>query len=315
MAAPPPSTRMSFTPPRLAGLLLGFLFLSVLLGGTAYGASQLAAAAISPWIVVWVLLPLLGVPLATLVSYRLYGLLTASYRLDRNGFYLTWGLARDQIPLAELERPRLVRDLPGRWLPRGGLWWPGCVVGWALVEGVGRVDFFAVTPPSGMVLLTAGERHLVISPPHPMDFIDAFTQAIRLGSLESIPAISQRPDFLFNRLWSDRVARLLIVLSLAFSLVLLGYLAVRAPGLPERVAFGFDPAGRPDPWAPPGRLLLLPLIGGLCWLVDLAAGIWLYRRETQRALAYVVWGAAGLVALLLWGAAFHLLSVSGGVGP
>ncbi len=306
---------MSFTPPRLIGLLIGSLLLTVLLGGAAYGAAQLASAAISPWIVVWVLLPLLGMPLAALVAYRLYGLLTARYRLDRNGFYLTWGLARDQIPLAQLEKPRLVQGLPGRWLPRGGLWWPGCVVGRGAVEGVGRVEFFAATPPQGMVLLTSGERHLVISPPDPMDFMDAFTQAVRLGSLEPIASVSQRPDFLFNRLWADRAARLLILLGLTFSLLLLGYLALRAPGLPGRVAFGFDPTGRPDPWAPPGRLLLLPLIGGLCWLVDLAAGVWLYRRDGERALAYVVWGAAAFVALLLWGAAFLLLSVSLGQGP
>lgn len=275
-----------------------------------YGAYQLARAPISPWIVAWLLLPLLGVPLASLIAYRLYGLLTASYRLDRNGFYLTWGLAREEIPLAELEKPRLVRDLPGRWFPQGGLWWPGCVVGRGAVEGIGRVEFFAANPPERMVLLTAGERHLVISPADPMDFMDAFTQAVRLGALEQIPSVSQRPDFLFNRVWSDRVARLLIILGLACSLVLLGYLAVRAPGLPERVAFGFDQAGRPEPWAPPGRLLLLPLIGGLCWLVDLAVGVWLYRREGDRLLAYVVWTVPTFVAVLLWGAALHLLSAS-----
>ncbi len=306
---------MSFTPPRLPGLVLGTLFLIVLLGITTYAASQLAIATISPWIVAWVLLPLLSVPLAVLVAYRLYGLLSASYRLDRNGFYLAWGLAREQIPLADLERPRLIWDVPGRWLPHGGLWWPGCVVGRGRVEEVGRVDFFATTPPQGMVLLSAGERHLVISPPDPIGFVDAFTQAVRLGSLEPIPAISQRPDFLFNRLWADQVARLLLILGAALSLLLLGYLALRAPNLPPRVAFGFDPAGNPDPWAPPGRLLLLPLIGGLCWLVDLAVGVWLYRRDADRLLAYVVWGMATFVGLLLWGAALQLLAVSGGVRP
>lgn len=306
---------MSFTPPRLPGLLLGILFLIVLLGSTTYAASELAVAAISPWIVLWVLVPLLSVPLAGLVVYRLYGLLSATYRLDRNGFYLAWGLAREQIPLADLERPRLILDVPGRWLPHEGLWWPGCVVGQGWVEGVGRVDFFATTPPQGMVLLSAGERHLVISPPDPVGFVEAFTQAVRLGSLEPIPAISQRPDFLFNRVWADRVARLLIALGLALSLLLLGYLALRAPDLPPRVAFGFDPAGSPDRWAPPGRLLLLPLIGGLCWVVDLAAGMWLYRRESDRLLAYVVWGAAAFVGLLLWGAALQLLAASGSVRP
>ncbi|MEW6569095.1 MAG: PH domain-containing protein [Chloroflexota bacterium] len=306
---------MSFTPPRLPGLLLGGLFLTLLLAGAALAAGQLARSAISVWIVVWVALPLLCLPLGALVAYRLYGLLTASYRLDRDGFYLSWGLAREQIPLAELQPPRRVRELPGRWLPSGGLWWPGCAVGRGQVDGVGSVEFFATTPAEGQVLLSAGERHLAISPPDPAAFLQAFTEALRLGSLEPIPSISQRPNFLFNRLWSDWPARLMVMLGLAISLLLLAYLAVRAPTLPAQVPFGFDAAGNPDPWAPPGRLLLLPFIGGLCWLADLVIGAWLYRREGDRPLAYVVWATAGFVGLLLWGAALQLLAVAGRASP
>jgi uncharacterized membrane protein len=91
-------------------------------------------------------------------------------------------------------------------------------------------------------------------------------------------------------------------------LLLLGYLVVRAPSLPAQVPFGFDPSGAPDPMAPPGRLLLLPMIGGLCWLADLVVGAWIYRRDQDRPLAYAMWAAAVLVGGLLWGATFHLLA-------
>lgn len=310
-AAPPPSTRMDFLPPRRLGLLLGGLLLTILLGATAFSVDRLARSTISGWTVLWVVVPLLGVPLAALVAYRLYGLASASYRLDRDGFRLIWGLAREQIPLNSLSAPRPITELPGRLIPAGGLWWPGCVVGRRDVEGLGSVEFFATTPPEGMVLLTAGEHHLAISPPDPGAFFQTFTSAVRLGSLEAIPSLSQRPNFLFNRLWSDHRARLLVILGLAAPLLLLAFLAIRASTLPALVPFGYDAAGHPDPWAPPGRLLLLPFIGGLCWLADLGIGAWLYRREDDRPLAYTVWGTAVFVGVLLWGAALQLLAAAG----
>jgi hypothetical protein len=150
----------------------------------------------------------------------------------------------------------------------------------------------------------------VISPPDPEACQNAFIETARMGSLELIPEGSRRPDFLFTRLWDDRLARALILGGLTLPVLLLSFLALRAPGLPEQVPFGFDPMGAPDPLAPPGRLLLLPLIGGLCWLADLVIGLWLYRRDRDRPLSYALWGAAIVVGGLLWGAALQLLAAA-----
>jgi len=301
---------MTFTPRRGLGSFLGLLFLALLLGTVTISVIQLGRASASAWIILWVALPLACIPLASLIAYRLYGLLTAHYWLDRDAFRLAWGLATERIPLEAIARPRLGTVFGSVLHPGWGLWWPGCVVGQRKVEGIGLVEFFATSLGPGLIVLSAGERHLAISPPDREAFLQAFRDAVRLGSLERVPARSQRPDFLFSRLWADRLARGLIVGGLALPLLLLAYLAIRAPGLPSGAPFGFDPEGNPGPLAPPGRLLLLPFIGGLVWLTDLAVGAWLFRREGDQRLGYALWATAVLLGLLLWGAALQLLAAA-----
>ncbi len=301
---------MDFVPPRRLGLALGTVWLALLLAAAALGLIRLGQALISPLVLLWFLLPLIGLPLAALVLYRMYGLATAAYRLDRDGFYLRWGLAREQLPLEAIAnlQPADSSGVPSR--PSVGLWWPGCLVG---TGGAAReesgVEFYAARAGRAALLLTtSGGRRLVISPPDLETFQAAFRDANRMGSLESIPERSERPDFFVGRLWADRAARALILAGSLAPLLLLGYLGLRAPRLPALVPFGFDLNGQPDPLAPPGRLLLLPLIGGICWLIDLAAGAWFYRRSEDRAVAYVLWGCALLTGGLFWGAALHLLA-------
>jgi hypothetical protein len=299
---------MKFTPPRGLGVTIGGMILLLLLGTSAFAVFRLSSSVVSPLTPLWVFVPLFGLPLSALIGYCLYGLVTAHYRLDRDGFYLAWGLASEAIPLVEITSIKRVGDvIQGAVLPKG-MAWPGCLVGERMVEGVGKVDFFATQSGNKMLLVHAGDRHLAISPPDSEAFLEAFGQMIQLGSLTRIGKQSHRPDFLLSRLWRDRLARGLILAGLGLPLTLLCYLALRAPSLPAEVPFGFDPTGLPNPLAPPGRLLLLPLIGGMCWFADLALGTWLYAKRKDRTLAYAMWGSALLVAVLLWGAALHLLA-------
>jgi hypothetical protein len=161
-----------------------------------------------------------------------------------------------------------------------------------------------------MMVLSAGERLLAISPPDLEAFQQAFVDATRLGSLEPIPTLSHHPEFVMGELWSDRAAQVLLLVGIALPLTLLGYLALNVPSMPTGVPFGFEPSGAPNPVAPPGRLLLLPMIGGLCWITDFAVGAWLYRQEKDRPLAYAMWGAAIVVGGLLWGATLQLLAAA-----
>jgi hypothetical protein len=172
------------------------------------------------------------------------------------------------------------------------------------------VEFFATSTGEGLVVLTSGERHLAISPPDPEAFLRSLKDALRSGALKRVAEVSQRPDFLFARIWADRRARALILAGLLLPLSLLTFLAIQGQRLPPQVPFGFNPGGLPGPLAPPGRLLLLPLVGGLCWLVDLSLGAWLYRRVGNGLFAYALWGTAVVVGGLLWGATLQLLAAA-----
>ncbi|MCX6071069.1 MAG: PH domain-containing protein [Chloroflexi bacterium] len=301
---------MRFHPPRLTGLLLGLMFLAVTAGAATLGLIQLGNIGFSAWIAVWIALPILGVPAALVVAYRLFGLLTASYQLDRDGFRLRWGLAVEQVPLADVHEVKVPDQEAAHLRPGQGIWWPGCVVGHRSVDGLGLVEFFASTSAAGMLLLQLEDRWLAISPSDLDGFRQAYVDMMRMGSLERIAAVRLRPDFLFNRPWSDRWARGLILAGLGLSLLLLGFLAFQASTLLTQVPFGFDPYGAPEGFVSSTRLLLLPMIAGLCWLADFVIGLWLYRKDEQRPLAYGLWGTAVLVGGLLWGASLQLLAAA-----
>jgi hypothetical protein len=73
------------------------------------------------------------------------------------------------------------------------------------------------------------------------------------------------------------------------------------------VPFGYDALGQPAISAPPGRLLLLPMIGFVCWMIDAVLGAWLLRRESQPYLSYALWSTAIVVGGMLWAAVATLL--------
>jgi len=290
-------------------MVIGFVVLLLLLGAGGFGLVMLATDSISVWMVLWVLLPLLSLPLSMVVGYRLYGLITARYYLDRDGLFLQWGSAIEQIPITAISGVDTAEALGVELKAHGVLGWPGLVLGECEDDAVGRVEFFASTSVDRMVVIQTTGHSFAISPQDREGFLSAFTSALRTGPLETIPAISKRPQFVQMVFGVDRVARLLIVVGVLLPLLLLGYLGLRVAGLPPEVPFGFDPEGFIDTFAPPGRLLLLPMIGGLCWLIDLVAGFWLYISVKNRPLAYMLWATPILVGGLLWGAALQLLSV------
>jgi hypothetical protein len=303
---------MNFTPRRTLGFALGLLLLAALVAAIALSVAQLGQGLISPISLIWIGLLLLALPLALLVINRLHGLVTARYRVDRDGLYVRWGMSYEQIPLDLISEVGPLREAaaasgdepadPRR--PKFGFWWPGCMVGSSKGD---VVDFFSTKRPL-MVIRTTTGRALAISPPDREAFQDAVFSATRMGSLENIPERSVRADFLVTRVWKDRLARGLILTGLIIPLLLLGALVIMAPSLPELVPFGFGPIGEPTPLAPPGRLLLLPMIAGLVWIADLVLGAWFFGNDSDHPVAYALWGAAIVAGALLAGATWKLLS-------
>ena len=301
---------MNFRPRRTLGLAVGAGGIALSLAAAVAGTAVLAASPITPGGLLLGLLPVAGLAAAAALVYRAAGLWNAVYQVDRNGFQLQWGWATEQMPWSAVREIRPLAEGPARIRPRLGLWWPGCVVGTTRVEGLGEVDFFCTDLGPGALLVRTSGRHLVISPARAGDFMDAYVQATRQGVLTATPERSIRPDFLAARVWADGRARWLLIAGLVVPLALIGYLALRSASIPALVPFGFDPLGRPNPAAPQGRLLLLPVIGLAFWTLNLVGGAWIYRRETDRPLSYAVWASAVLTGGLLWGATLHMLAAS-----
>lgn len=301
---------MEIRPPKRLGLSLGFAVLLLFTLPALLSLYMLMNATLSLWMVLWVLLPLVCIPLAVLTAYRLYGLITGVYQLDRNGLYLRWGFSEERLPIQSIESAApLTRQQVASGYPRE-FRWPGLIIGKGSLEDGSAVEFFASTAIDKMVLVRSDHGALAISPPAREEFLAQFQTALRSGPLEQWRHHSRRPNFVLGSLWSDRWARLLIIVGALLPVSLLAFLALRAPALPLQVPFGFDAAGNPETLAPPGRLLLLPLAAGLCWMADLVLGWWSYRREELRLLAYLIWGFSILVGALFWGAVIQLLAAA-----
>jgi hypothetical protein len=235
-----------------------------------------------------------------ILFYRLYGLLTATYILRRDGLLIRWGLRREDIPLNQIEWVRPANELGFR-LPLPWLRWPGAILGNRRGNELGLVEFMA-GDTAHLILIATSQKVFAISPKDMKGFMAFFQQLNELGSLTPLEAQSVYPRVLIGRVWEDRLARILILGSLGVGLALLAAVAVSIPNLTNIT--WTDPGGT----APAERLLLLPILGGLIWFFDLLSGIFLYRKGGDlRLAAYLIWGSSALTCLLLLAGSLMLI--------
>lgn len=238
-------------------------------------------------------------PLPLLV-YRLYALLTAAYVLRRDGLRIRWGARREDIPLRQIEWMRPGAELGFR-LPLPWLRWPGAIVGARKVPELGDVEFMAADL-AHMILVATPEKIYAISPSDTKTFMAQFRKINELGSLTPLEAHSVSPRVLFGSVWEDSLARRLVLSSFGIGLALLALVGFAVPGL-ESIAW----VGTVEP-APAERLLLLPILEGIFWLLNLLLGIFLYRRGGDlRIAAYLLWGAGALTGVLFLAASLLLI--------
>jgi hypothetical protein len=93
------------------------------------------------------------------------------------------------------------------------------------------------------------------------------------------------------------------------NLGLVGLVGFLIPSLSE-VPFGFNPLGVPSVTAPSVRLILLPLISSLMFISGLLAGLYLYRWDRERPLAFIIWLSSTLCALLFLLAVLFLITTT-----
>lgn len=249
-----------------------------------------------------VLAGLISLVLIGYIGLRTRRVFTLEYWVDRDAVTLVWGSTRQIIPLAQIERiiesPTAQPTLPARpWH------WPCMNRRRIQSSELGVVNAYATRPLNEqIVLVTAGESYS-LSPADRQGFLQALQERFALGAGRTLQAELRRAPVWTWPLWRDRGALFLIGAGLLGVLVMFGVLCFRYPALSSDLPLHFDAAGLPDRIAPKSGLFALPVIGLLIWLLNTAAGVWLYRHVQQGA-AYLLWGGAltvqGLASMALF---------------
>jgi hypothetical protein len=297
---------IAFRPALRQGLLFQAIFAVVLASGSLLaflsGWNQPIGASF-----VLLLIVSLGLfaPLL-LVLYRAYALTRASYYLERDGLRLRWGLRAEDIPLPEIEWVRRASDL-AVVLPPPPFSWPGAMLGTVHTQDLGIVEYMA-SSRDHLLLIATPERIYAISPDDPAAFLKAFQRTFELGSLSPISSVSVLPAAYLARIWADLPVRYMLLAGFVVGLLLLVIVSLAIPGR-ETIPLGFQSDGSPLPGVPAGQLILLPMLAAFIFFGDFFAGLFFYRNDAHRPVAYIVWGSGMVTMLLLLSAALMLIQI------
>ena len=284
-----------FPPAKQLGLLLHVLLILLLAGASVWGFTNLTNAQMGPIFVTYLLVGILAFAPIPFLGYRAYALYKADYYIDRDSLAILWGLRVEDIPLTDIEWVRPASDLTNPLsLPRFRL--PGAVLGTRRHPDLGAVEFIA-SSARNLILIATSKHVFAISPRDPASLVRTFARATELGSLTPTAAKSVYPAFVITQAWESPMARFLWMTGLLLNLGLVAWVSFLIPSLAQ-VPFGFDAFRVPNEAVPSVRLILLPLISSLMFITGLLAGLYLYRWDRERPLAFIIWLSSTLCALL-----------------
>lgn len=285
-----------FAPERRRGVILhaGAALVVMAVGATLFWLAL--QQQIGAYFILFLVLGILFLAALPWIAYRGYALMTAAYAISRDVLRLRWGLRVVEIPLADIEWLRPVDQL-GFPLPLPRLAVPGAVLGTIRSPELGEVEYLA-SETARMVALAAENRTYVISPLDEVGFSRSLRRAMEMGSLAPVKPFSSQPAALLLKVWDDRKARTIILVGFGFLVALFVAVSLSVPTRAV-VSLGFTPTGSPLEPVPSDRLLLLPVLNALVYVVDLIAGFFMYRRSDGRMLAFLFWYGAALTGVLL----------------
>lgn len=292
---------MTFRAARLTGVASGAavaavaVLLAVLLLAFAIGW-DISAAKFLGFVSAFALLAVAG-----LFAYWTYALLTLSYALGEEGLTIRWGLLRQFVPLASIQR-----FVPGREarLPQvqGVNWW-GCHVGRGTVEGLGETLFYSThrSPWDAIYIVTPGIVY-AISPENHVRFVMELQHLLRETS-PGAPGAGPRaahPALIVHPFLLDRYGQMLALAAIAANVALFGFICGVYPGLTDRLNLAFPPVGAID-LRPKDDLFQIPLTALALLAVSLVAALAAHKWE--RAASYLLLAGALFTQGVFWVAA------------
>jgi len=294
-----------FPPARRLGLLIHIAMIAVLAAVSVFGFVNLPRSQVGPLFVSYLLMALLAFAPIPFFAYRAYALLRADYYIDRDSLAMLWGLRIEDIPLTDIEWVRPASDLTNPLLlPRFRM--PGAVLGTRRHPDLGLVEFIA-SSRRNLILIATSKRIFAISPQNAAGLVQTFARATEMGSLMPTEAKSVYPSFLITEAWESPIARFLWMSGILLNLGLIVWVGILIPSL-SQIPFGFNPFGAPSETAASTQLILLPLVSSLMFVIGITAGLYFYRWERQRPLAFIVWVSSTLSAFLFLMAVLFLVT-------
>lgn len=284
-----------FPPPKRRGLIAHSLIILVLTFIAVIGFANLSSAEVGPAFLMSLLVSLASFVPIPFFIYRAYALWRADYYMDRDSLAIHWGLRVENIPLSDIEWMRSVEDLTHP-LALPSLSLPGGLLGTRRHPDLGSVEFLA--SDAKKLLLIATAKHIfVISPEDPAALAQTFARATELGSLTPVEAKSVYPSFVVTQAWNSGLARYLWLAALFLNIGLFIWASLIIPSTPQ-VALGPQFVVGALESVPSSQLIIFPVASLLLSVAGWIAGLYFYRWERERTLAFIVWGSGALTSLL-----------------
>ncbi len=285
-----------FVPYRRSGLIFHSLVLAVLSGLVIFLIWAAFHQTSRGLLFLYLIFGFIALAPTGFMAYRLYALMRAGYEIDRDGLSIRWGLRIEEIPLIEIEWVRPLSEL-GESLHAPFFALPGAYLGTVRLQHLGEVEF-AASGMQGLLVVASNRKVIAVSPEDTSGFLRAFQQAAEMGSLSPIASYSAHPGSFVVRVLKDRWSlRLIISLLIAtIALVIAGSLFALGR---STISLGFAANGLPLEPLPASNLLLLPVLGLMVFVADIAAGMFFFPRENMKTASYAIWSAGILTMLLL----------------
>ena len=125
----------------------------------------------------------------------------------------------------------------------------------------------------------------------------AYQRFAELGSLSPLAAFSVYPANLLRRIWASTSARYLLLVGLLLSILLLVLVSLYVPSL-STISLRLNQDGSPSETVPSVYLLLLPVLNGIFYFAYALFGLYLFRVDERRTLAYLLWVSGLFTAVL-----------------
>ncbi|MBC7877774.1 MAG: PH domain-containing protein [Anaerolineales bacterium] len=284
-----------FPPPKRRGLIIHGIIILVLAVIASIGFINLTRADVGPAFLISLIIALASFTPISFFVYRAYSLWRADYHLDRDSLSISWGLRVEDIPLTDIEWIRYADDLTNPVsLPPLPI--PGGLLGIRRHPDLGVAEFLAADAKKLLLVATA-KRVFVISPENPVALMQTFARATELGSTTPADAKSVYPSFVVTQAWQSGLARYLWLTTLFLNLGLFIWASLIIPST-SRVALGPQFIGSALETVPSSQLIIFPVASLLLSVAGWIAGLYFYRWDKERVLAFIVWCSSMLTSLL-----------------